>query len=50
MNTICETCLCIDTEENPIFEVLDEEGFVIEKICMMCYAESLEDDNGEYTT
>lgn len=50
MKMICEHCLCVNTEENPIFEILDEEGFVIEKICMMCYVETLEDDDGEYTT
>jgi hypothetical protein len=46
MSKICELCLCIDTEDNPIFEVLDEEGFVAENICMMCYVETLEDNDG----
>lgn len=35
--------MCIDTEENPIFEILDEEGEVEELICMMCYVEELDE-------
>ena len=50
MNPICEICLWKDSKDNPIIEILDEEGFVIDKMCMMCYVETLEDDDGEYTT
>jgi len=39
----CQECCCIDTEENPIIEILDEQGFVVREICMMCYAEELDD-------
>ncbi len=40
---ICDNCFCDDSEDNPIFEVLDEEGFVEEKICMMCYVEEIDE-------
>jgi hypothetical protein len=40
----CETCLCVDSEENPIFEVLREDGEVDSYICMMCYVEELEEE------
>lgn len=40
----CETCLCVDSEENPIFEVLREDGEVESYICMMCYVEELEEE------
>lgn len=43
---ICNECCCVDSEENPILEILDESGFVIEKVCMMCYAEGLHDARG----
>lgn len=40
---ICDRCFCDDSEDNPIFEVLDNEGFVEEKICMMCYVEEIDE-------
>jgi hypothetical protein len=40
----CEECSCIDTKDNPILEELDPSGYVIKKICMMCYAESLDEN------
>ena len=43
MSRCCENCMCIDTEENPIFEILNEEGEVEELICMMCYVEELDE-------
>jgi len=39
----CERCCCIDTIDNPILEVLDAEGEVEEYICMMCYAEEIDE-------
>lgn len=44
MSKTCDSCMAIDTEENPIFEVLDEEGEIVEYICMVCYVEQLEED------
>lgn len=43
---ICDKCMCTDSEENPILEIVDEEGFVEERVCMMCYVEELD---GEFT-
>ncbi len=40
-NKSCEECCCIDSEDNPIIEELNESGEVIKHICMMCYAESI---------
>lgn len=42
----CERCCCVDSEENPIIEIIDEYNCVEEYICMMCYVESLEEDDG----
>ena len=42
----CERCGAIDSEENPIFEIIDEDGFVEERICMDCFVEDLEDAEG----
>tara|TARA_X000001382_G_scaffold129865_1_gene122996 strand:- start:698 stop:838 length:141 start_codon:yes stop_codon:yes gene_type:complete len=39
----CQECCCIDTEDNPILEVLDAEGEAEEYICMMCYAEEIDE-------
>jgi len=39
----CQECCCIDTKDNPILEVLDAEGNVEEYICMMCYAEEIDE-------
>lgn len=44
---ICDKCYCDDTEENPLFEILDDSGFVEERICMMCYLEEI--DNGTFS-
>lgn len=46
MSKICDSCMAIDTEENPIFEYVDENGFVEERICMNCFVEALEDVEG----
>ena len=43
---ICDKCQCDNSEDNPIFEVIDDDGFVEEHICMMCYVEELEDERG----
>lgn len=43
---ICEVCCCVDSKDNPILEILDEDGFVEQRICMMCYSEQLEDIDG----
>ena len=39
----CEECCCVDSKENPILEELDNNGFLLKSICMMCYAESLDE-------
>lgn len=36
---ICEDCCCIDSEDNPMIEIWDDEGYVKHTICMMCYVE-----------
>lgn len=43
---MCEKCGAVDSEENPIFEYIDEDGFVEERICMDCFVEDLEDAEG----
>jgi hypothetical protein len=40
---ICDVCGVVDLEENPIFEILDESGFVIQRICMDCFLKEIED-------
>ena len=42
---ICDKCMCTDSEENPILEIVDEEGFVEERVCMMCYVEELDGES-----
>lgn len=42
---ICNICDCNDSEENPIIEILDENNYVENRICMMCYYEM---ENDEY--
>ena len=44
----CFECCCIDTEDNPIIEEIDDQGFVIKQLCMMCYAESLDENKNTY--
>lgn len=41
----CEECCCVDSEENPILEELDDEGFVERRVCMMCYVEELDGES-----
>ena len=38
----CDICRSKDSEENPIFEILDEEGFVVQRICMNCFLKEIE--------
>ena len=38
----CDICGCEDSEENPIFEILDEEGYVVKRICMNCFLKEIE--------
>ena len=45
-NKSCEECCCVDSEENPILEILDESGFIEVSICMMCYVEEVNDAEG----
>ena len=40
----CDECYCNDSKDNPIIEELDELGYVIKRMCMMCYVESLDED------
>tara|TARA_R110002012_G_scaffold248973_2_gene425626 strand:+ start:141 stop:287 length:147 start_codon:yes stop_codon:yes gene_type:complete len=43
-NKSCEECCCVDSEENPIIIEIDKQGFLIKSLCMLCYAESLDDE------
>ena len=38
----CDICGYKDLEENPIFEILDEEGYVVKRICMNCFLKEIE--------
>jgi hypothetical protein len=42
----CYKCCCVDTEENPIFEILDDGMCVDEWVCMMCFVEEMDKDDG----
>lgn len=43
INKSCEDCCCIDSEDNPIIDILDEQGYIEHSICMMCYVERQND-------
>jgi hypothetical protein len=45
----CEECCCVETEDNPIIEEWDNQGFLVKSMCMLCYAESL-DENKNFDT
>lgn len=47
MERLCEYCYCIDSEDNPLFEIVNYEGIIEELICMMCYVEKLEEQDAE---
>ncbi len=36
MELVCDTCFCVDTIDNPVLEL--EEQDTIERICLECYA------------
>ena len=38
-NKSCEECCCVESEDNPIIEEWDNQGFLVKSICMICYAE-----------
>ena len=38
----CDICGCKDSEENPIFEILNEVGFVFQRICLNCFLKEIE--------
>ena len=38
-NKSCEECCCVESEDNPIIEEWDSQGFLVKSICMICYAE-----------
>ncbi len=38
----CDVCGVEDSEENPIFEIVDSEGYVVRRICMNCYLKEIE--------
>ena len=40
----CEVCCCVDSKDNPILEEYDGDK-LIATICMMCYAEKLDEIN-----
>ena len=42
----CDRCCCVDSIDNPILELLDESDNVEEWVCMMCYAEEIDDADG----
>jgi hypothetical protein len=51
-NLTCETCCCINTDENPIIMLREDEEFTytVEYICSICYAERLDNIDGECTS
>tara|TARA_R100000315_G_C5210442_1_gene124899 strand:- start:5 stop:187 length:183 start_codon:yes stop_codon:yes gene_type:complete len=40
----CSKCKTKDSKNNPIFQELDCNGYVVKNICMMCYAEELDEN------
>ena len=44
----CEKCCCVDSKDNPILEEIDENGRLLKCVCMMCYAESLDENKNTY--
>ena len=44
MNYCC-LCDCGDTEENPLLEMCDDDGFIVQHICLNCYVEDSYDKN-----
>jgi hypothetical protein len=37
----CYECCCTETSDNPIIEIEDDHGSVIEAMCLECYTERL---------
>ena len=44
MSLICDVCGCVDSKDNPILEVINEEYGTVEHLCMMCLADMLEEE------
>ena len=44
-NKSCEECCCVESEDNPIIEEWDSQGFLVKSICMICYAEKKYENN-----
>jgi len=42
----CERCCCVDSEDNPIFEIVDEEGYIEERVCMDCFVAEIDNAEG----
>ncbi len=40
----CGKCKTKDSKDNPIFQELDCNGYVVKNICMMCYAKELDEN------
>lgn len=47
MAKLCDCCYCADSEDNPLFEIVNYEGIIEEYICMMCYIERIEEEDAE---
>jgi len=45
MTRTCYECCCLETSDNPIIEVEDKHGNVIEAVCLLCYSERLNEDS-----
>lgn len=41
----CEECCCVESEDNPIIEEWDNQGYLVKSICMLCYAEKKYENN-----
>jgi len=45
MSRVCYECCCTETSDNPIIEIEDNHGNIIELICLECYSESLNENS-----
>lgn len=41
----CYECCCAETSDNPIIEVEDDHGNVVEAMCLECYTEKINADS-----
>ncbi len=41
MSRTCYECCCAETSDNPIIEIEDNTGVVVERMCLECYTERM---------